>query len=989
MQEKIFLKEYTTGTTGWFFDTHLSPSRSSGTQEIFPAFVIYNNQNQPIEIGTFDKEVLWRNPSTNIYEPIDNLGLNYITGGVVTRKYNYILDSSEKDAIRSRWEVSRSLFSSGQSISHIFFKEEEVEDMHIDISLHRSRDILSTLDIYNNLVNSFPIQESSTGTVFGKLVATQRIKDANGKNIRIPLRNVPIGIFNSTDEFEFITSLDENGNRIALNFKENSFVDDYFNHYSYSANMSSYLGSLSGLSQVPDQYRYITHTNENGEFVLHNIPVGVQTLFFEVDLFKQGLTKDEIALNYFPFPPDDVPNISSVPSLYFRSITIDVIPTWGTVQTGYTEVNISTELDLRKWATFYMEDISFNGLSIEELQRKGFFTPVIATIRNMGLDNFPINRLQLVEIPNLVDREADQSLQWRNEFPQLKSSAQFYTEGYHIFKLPANMYDPNGYKTDMFGERVGSKGVWLAGYQISMSYGDSASYRNTGSFIISSENGGVYRDHFNLNSTNNNPSIPNRSVQSSIGVFPYERKWDHTYPVPYRIPKIPSVPNPDFDTNDQNGKRILERPKWLDGDLIGTPFADFREDDHPLGGTGGYGVLYDVDSEVWFKSDFSKFVTKNYVFKYENYLSLNQKYGNNYIPNVDSFPVDPLISKVENGEEYQRVECGYGYWLRPEGWIRIEHTPIPGEQDVTFLPDILLQNSTISASQSDQISSKISCETTHKNSIYITNTESGKKIRLEMGDTSNVKEGGLEIYRIVDPSPFNLNSPNPSTIPTFTRFLFADFYFQRGRENGVASRLNLNIKNSGGGGGNRFWSHDGFGGQLSMSNLLLRIKNTGVVPVDIKGVRLGVDQSFDFNASILSDSDTFNNMVIELPGNDSFDYDLFQFTECSYEFEWINVVLFNSLGTQEVGPYNYTNIQEKWQTGRLEARPSNNIKNYYLVSRMTNVNTNCGNNVGANVNGAVFVTQPAQKGGIYDMIFRDGPVEITCFGLNQIPCQIT
>lgn len=69
---------------------------------------------------------------------------------------------------------------------------------------------------------------------------------------------------------------------------------------------------------MPAYYKYVTTTNEEGEFVIHNVPTGTQTIFFEVDLFKQGLTQDEIALNFYPFPADDSPNIDRLPSLFFR-----------------------------------------------------------------------------------------------------------------------------------------------------------------------------------------------------------------------------------------------------------------------------------------------------------------------------------------------------------------------------------------------------------------------------------------------------------------------------------------------------------------------------------------------------------------------------------------------------------------------------------------------------------------------------------------------
>ena len=46
----------------------------------------------------------------------------------------------------------------------------------------------------------------------------------------------------------------------------------------------------------------------------------------EIDLLKQGLTKDEVSLNFFPYPATPNPNIDSVPHIYFRQFSINVVP---------------------------------------------------------------------------------------------------------------------------------------------------------------------------------------------------------------------------------------------------------------------------------------------------------------------------------------------------------------------------------------------------------------------------------------------------------------------------------------------------------------------------------------------------------------------------------------------------------------------------------------------------------------------------------------
>ena len=75
--------------------------------------------------------------------------------------------------------------------------------MFVDIKLERTSDSLDTLSIQNNLLGTWQQQESATGVLFGKLVARQKVIDENGEKVIIPLRNVPVAIFNSSEDNSF------------------------------------------------------------------------------------------------------------------------------------------------------------------------------------------------------------------------------------------------------------------------------------------------------------------------------------------------------------------------------------------------------------------------------------------------------------------------------------------------------------------------------------------------------------------------------------------------------------------------------------------------------------------------------------------------------------------------------------------------------------------------------------------------------------------
>lgn len=974
MQEQIKLKTTRSGTTVSFFNTHL-PADGITT---YPAYVLFNNNNQPIHIETFDSIPLWRDTANN-FVPLTSLNLPFITGSTRFEDLQYSLNDYQKTRIGDKWENGMNILFSGQSTSHTFFRDTLLDDMFINIALHRSYSTLDTLNIYNNLVNSFPTQESDTGTVFGRLIAFQKILDVDGNNIAIPLKNVPIGIFNPTEEFPSPVSTDDNGNRITLNLQESSTAASYFNIQSYTADTTNYLRSGSEFTAVPACYKYVTTTNEEGEFVLHNIPTGTQTLFFEVDLFKQGLTQDEIALNFFPFPADDSPNISKIPSLFFRQFPIDVVPTWGVLQTGYTETNISVELDLRKWATFFVEQVSFNDLDFDTLQTRGFNTPLTIAFRNMAKTGFPKSNIQIVEIPDMLSRDVEHVLLWDNEFPQLKSKAQFYTDGYHAFKLPANMYDPVGRKTDQNGFPVGSKGVWLAGYQMSMYFSDQSQlFRNTGSSKLFTQGDGyVTRDHFNLNKNNVDLAQQNASAVSLAGNFPYERKWDHLYPEPYSIPHVPTSQNPDFDLLNNSGKRWLERPRFLDGDLIGRPYHGFLESDNIYGGTGGYGVAVDETNNEWFKTAFSKSVTKNYLYKYEKTENPNEQYAIGYMPNRSDFPVQPGASSVLGGEKYQRVECGYGYWLRPEGWPRIAHYTNNGGSEAIYPFDTKYPKGFVIPAITNGGNEPLHTANNYTTSFQYMSTAAGKKLYLDLGTETIMKEGGLDIYRIVDPSPQNVNLSIPSVTPTFTDYFFQKMYFQRGR---AFLRTFMGTDNDGGGHQHWFWSTDGDGWNASINEMTLTIRNSGVISVDIAGRRLNPGASALFFGGELSENSvTLENMILRLPGNINFDYDALRYRDSRYDFTFNNIKLYNGGGNlgQEGPIHNRSLIQMTPAAG-----PETAVPKYYLRSYLTNVDTYCSNGTTTVIVNGMAFPNPDQGGGRSDPFwgarFWAWPADINC-----------
>ncbi len=842
MQEEILIKASRIGTTIHFFNTDIN--ENNYPTSAVPAIINLNsNENVPMFLNTFDgvfltgnsPTVLWkRGPAMNYVFDTYLPNSNYISGMTFSQTVDSPLQNLQTDSIKNNFLESMNTKFTAGTTSYVFFEETLIDDLYANIKLERTFDVLNTLNIYNKISGEYSIRESTTGVVFGKLEAIQKISDANGNRIRIPLRNVPIGVFSQSTDFQTPNDLDNNGNRIRLNYRPlnsdmNSYPYLYESNYFNSESVvfdNQFLESapLDGIKMHPT-FKNVVYTNENGEFILHNIEVGPQILFFEVDFLKQGLTKDEVALNFFPYPPNfDNVSIDTIPHYFYRALPIDVVPSWGgSYQTGYTEVDISVNIDLRKWATYIIPPVAFKGIRIDNIDYQNISrAPLTVQVRDMSkfdvdkatlsggtekLETYPSKGIQMVEIQNINDKNFGQQWEWANEFSQIKDKALFFTYGYHAVKLPANIYDDEGYKTDKFGvPKVNkfSKGVWLCGYQLKVFLTrEDSLYRTTGMAVASKQDpqtnawGWYDRDHFHcslyddiytLSSTESSISY-SEALGKGIGKFPYEMAWNKNYPEKYSIPKPPKIENftQSYYSYYSSDRPYLESPQYKDGDIIrGGPYSD----------TGniwnGFGLSWysQIEQYTDFSTDIIGGAENSDMYKYEPIgMIVGDKnmqyqyfgcYANGYCNGIGDVELS-ATSTVYGAEKYQRVEAGYGYFLFPSSMPRI----VPFTTSASgFLPtevDLIMninadKNGHLFQSEQNMSGWNLTAKVEHYNSYSVINY--GKSIAMDLGKkliSNYINNDKLNIYRIIDAtSKVSYDTPQ-SLIKTYARLWFGGF----------------------------------------------------------------------------------------------------------------------------------------------------------------------------------------------------------------------
>jgi len=865
LTEEILHKTSRTGTTAFYFVPNVTPEQVPILQE--PAYVVFDSANVPIAYGTYSGLTQpWILENVNNYEinvQLSSVTTNFITGYSVTQTFNTLMSSSQRAIIESRFNdnVTNTITAQTQVAinypTYVFFEEREIDDMFVNVKLSRTYETLDTLQIYNKPINSIPNQEAKTGILFGRLEAVQTLKDESGNNIRIPLKNVPIGIFNASEEFPLPVSLDDNGDRFFMNLKESSTQSQYFDSLSFNEDQK-FLKTASQFVTVPDKYKFVTVTNDNGEFVIYNAPIGNQTIVFEADLFKQGLTKDEIILNNFPFPTDNQANIGEFPCYYFNQVPVDVVPAWGTNQTGYTEVNIHVNLDLRKWATYIFAPATYGNEKLETTVAKNITNTFKIQVRDMTNSKFAAKTLEITQIPNDLDRREGAKYLWFNEILDQRQQLEFFKFGCHVLKLPANLYDPNGFRTDSGGTPTNQKGVWLAAYQFRTFVNLDRSYRDTGGY---KNPNGDFLSHFGISYISG--ASPSVTDFSGYGKFPYEKPWSITYPEPYSITQMPTQNRFIYGSQrTYQSPYILEEPAYLDGDLVGR-VVDATV---PNANAGGYGVQQ--FNGVWFPNQISYVATHDFMYKYEKGVAWNESYSNGYEPywsqsNLGPYTSNPILaglSSVKNGEKYQRVECGYGYFMKYNDWNRVYRTDWSG--------DIYFDNNIVPGTNPAGLYGSFKALASKKYNTYNLDDQN-LALAFDQFENNKQSKNGIDIYRIVNSGLDNILIPKNFLIPTSVNLSLnshADMCFSLSVQNtGV---IDIIMKNA-------------FRGSITVYNA------SGATPIASgqffsleSGKEFYVDNSIGGGVSQLEREVEYT--TLNFPGNAGFDSATNKYTSASY-----------------------------------------------------------------------------------------------------------
>ena len=569
------------------------------------------------------------------------------------------------------------------------------------------------------------------------------------------------------------------------------------------------------------------------------------------------------------------------------------------------------------------------------------------------LEIYPNKNIECVVIPDVTKRDYSRLLGWTNETRQLSDLVVFNQLQFNAFKLPANIYDPEAYKTDGSGNTINSKGVWLSSYEFKMFLtNESAFFRATGfnlGTISSSQN--ALTNNFSINNitqTNssitelyqNNFDLTNNNTPSTgvtVGVFPYEKPWTTDYPIRYSIPKLPVNINNQKRYINGNPENLLV-PKYMDGDRVGAQTIlnsiNF----------GGWGAQSNYGGDVY-PNYFAQQVTTSDLYKYEAAISTLDEFSNGYTPNYSYGNVPTgQTSNVLNGEVYQRVECGHAYFMWTQGYPRIINL---NEYDTMYTSDFLSGDThtgtTTGASQYNGVKPFYN-NYTPNNNLFNNDT----LLATDFIQVQNIQKGYIYLYKIVNPDPNLLAPPAPPLQKRGVNLNFHNVYMQRGgtdeRARAVLGTTDKNHRFK-----FRYFNEES---DDTKAKAVLRIKNLGVVSVNINvgsnSPKIEPTQYYDFPLI-----DVANSQTIKLPTNDVFDFSINTYYMTNYELSVHNVQFYfpngnssklikdlspnfgiKKITTNSAGATGYTSVNSINISGKTELE---GLDTYHLTSKITEI----------------------------------------------------
>ena len=341
-----------------------------------------------------------------------------------------------------------------QSTYRIRTKLGEIEPINIPINLMQEYNSFEILSLKMNVDENYNSYTSTEGLVVG------RVSTANNglgiPNVRVSIF-VPKGQYSQTDEeaaiYPFSSPTDKDGDRVRYNLLPSESDVDCYQVIGTLPTKRKILDNETICEVFEKYYKYTTVTNEAGDFMLTNIPVGKQRIHIDADLSdigpflsqrpydmieNLGFDKNKFdSTRQFKASKD----LDSLAQVISQTKSVYVYPYWGDVTEHSSELKI-TRTDLSLNYEFKTSAI-FIGSVITDKQSNSIRQNCTATENSGKMADMVTGSGRIEMIRKTVDDKIEQY--------RVKGDELINSNGVWCYMIPMNL---DYVRTDEYGNII-------------------------------------------------------------------------------------------------------------------------------------------------------------------------------------------------------------------------------------------------------------------------------------------------------------------------------------------------------------------------------------------------------------------------------------------------------------------------------------------------------------------------------------------------------
>ena len=208
----------------------------------------------------------------------------------------------------------------------------------INVKLNQTFDTLEILSLKLSQEDTYKLYKSNYGVVVGRVLANGGVGIPNAKvSVFIESENTDNNIEKILYPFSSVASRNQKG--VRYNLLPDSVDDACYQNVGTFPNKRLVLDNNDVLEVFDKYYKYTTCTNQSGDFMLCNIPVGSQQIHVDVDLSDIGFLSQrprDMVFKGIPIEMFESPNkfkqdtnIDNLSQIRSQNIGVYVFPFWG------------------------------------------------------------------------------------------------------------------------------------------------------------------------------------------------------------------------------------------------------------------------------------------------------------------------------------------------------------------------------------------------------------------------------------------------------------------------------------------------------------------------------------------------------------------------------------------------------------------------------------------------------------------------------------